>query len=561
MLRRLLLLLGPLLGLPFGLLFGLLFGLQSALFGLLGLTLGSPAHAAAQPRIELSVSPAWKGWSRPGRTTELDIRLGADAATRVRLEVASGRTTLHAEVDLQPGRVVRLQMPVGSVERVEVSALAAGGLPVRRAVGLSLSESPVLGLGLASSEPVGLEGFHAVALAAEDLPRNASAYASVDALMVDAPTLRALDQSQLVALLAHAAACGRIVVVDVEPPVRRLLEGAGGCGGRALMSAATLAQAKDMLAVSLGTSVPPAMTLAGLGDLARSGDSSWNRVALALAFYFAVAVLVLVFMASLPTLLPTLLPMMLPMMLPIILLTPVLASLAVLALLHLAQPASQLIVWSEGGSGAQQARYQAWQRFAGSGRERARVAIPAQLAPSVQPCDRAQTLHFEFDAGRGQVTFAEFDTRLFRQVRLCFSGAFPLDRAPVASVSHDGAREIRNAGSKAWPQGVLLADGQVHRLPALGADAHTLIGADAHTGTVAGAHTLIGADAHTGAGAGARTDVEATQALPQRDAAVRAALSRTAPGEVAALWELELGGVAGVPIASKAWLLVAVPTP
>jgi len=64
-----------------------------------------------------------------------------------------------------------------------------------------------------------------------------------------------------------------------------------------------------------------------------------------------------------------------------------------------------------------------------------------------------------------------------------------------------------------------------------------------------------------GTGAGARTDVEAKQALPQRDAAVRAALSRTAPGEVAALWELELGGVAGVPIASKAWLLVAVPTP
>ncbi len=493
-----------------------LYGL-SGLSGQPGLRLGSAAHAAAEPRVELTVAPAWKGWSRPGRTTEIDVRLGADAATRVRLEVASGRSTLHAEVDLQPGRVVRLQMPVGAVERVEVSALVAAAPPLRRDVAVSLSESPVLGVVLASAEPVELDGFHAVALAAGDLPHNAPAYASIDALIVDAPTLRALDQRQLAALLAHAAACGRIVVVNVEASVRRVLEGAGGCGGRALMSAATLPQAKDLLAASLGTSLPSAITLSGLGDLAKSAHVSWNRVAVALAVYFAVAVLVLSFSASLP------------MAVPVLLLTPLLASLAVLALLHLAQPASHLTVWSEGGSGAQLARYQAWQRFAGSGRERARAAIPAQLAPAVQPCDRAQSVHFEFDAERGQVTFAEFDTRLFRTVRLCYSGAFPLDRSPAAGASVDGRREIRNAGAKAWPPGVLLADGQVHALPALGA--------------------------------GAGTVIAARDALVQRDAAARAGLARTGPGDVAALWALELGGVAGVPVESTAWLLVAVPTP
>ena len=499
MLRRLLLL--------------LLFGLPG-LCGLSGLTLGSLAHAAAEPRIELTVAPAWKGWSRPGRATELDISLRADAATQLGLEVSSGRSTLHADVDLQPGRVVRLQMPVASIERMAVTVAAAGGgVTVRRDVGVSLSESPLLGLGLASTEALDFEGFHAVALVADDLPRNASAYASIDALIVDAPTLAALDQRQLAALLAHAAACGRIVVVHVDQQVRRLLDGAGGCGGQALLSAATVAQAKDMLAASLGTSLPPAVALAGLGDLARPGHLGWNRVAVALAVYFAAAVLVLLFMASLPMLL----------------LVPALASVAVLALLHVAQPASQLVIWSEGGSGAQLARYQAWQRFVGMERGRMRVAIPSQLAPSVQPCERGQAVRFEFDEVRGQAAFAEFDTRLFRPVLLCYSGAFPMERTPVAGDVVDGAREIRNAGAKAWPPGALLAEGQVHDLPALNPGAHARI--------------------------------EARRALPQRDAAARAALARTGPGDIAALWELELGGMVGVPAGSKAWLLVTLSTP
>ena len=49
---------------------------------LLGLALCCLASASAQPRIELSAAPAWKGWTRPGRTTEIDIRLTSDVETR-----------------------------------------------------------------------------------------------------------------------------------------------------------------------------------------------------------------------------------------------------------------------------------------------------------------------------------------------------------------------------------------------------------------------------------------------------------------------------------------------
>ena len=88
---------------------------------------------------------------------------------------------------------------------------------------------------------------------------------------------------------------------------------------------------------------------------------------------------------------------------------------------------------------------------------------------------------------------------------------------------------MQNAGTTAWPAGVLLAGGRVHDLPALGP--------------------------------GARTPLGANPGKPLRDAVLRTAMARTPPDGVAALWALELGGVAGLPIDSTGWLLVSLPPP
>jgi len=479
---------------------------------LLGLALCGIAHAIAQPRIDLAATPAWNGWTRPGRATEVDIRLTVDVATRATLDVVAGRQVVRADLDLEPGRVVRLHVPVGTAEGVAVRAGSLTGLPERRDVRIAQSESPLLGVGLVTDDPIHLEGFHTVALAADDLPRDASAYSSIDALILDAPTLGALDQQQLGALLVHAAECGRIVLLNADPRVRRVLDGTGGCGGRALMSAASLTDAKEMLESSLAARMVPAISLAGAGEFARPGHLIWNRVLVALAAYFAIAALAVMFFSSLP----------------VLLLMPALAAVAILALVHAMQPTPQLVVWSEGESGAQVARYQAWQRFPGLVRGHTRVPVLPQLA-SARSCDPTQPMRFDFDAGRGRATFAEFDTRLFRQISLCYSGSFPVARAIAIEARPDDLLEVRNAGRTAWPKGVLLAGGLVHDLPALGPGDNTII--RTHTGK------------------------------PLRDALVRTAMARTQADGAAALWELELGGVAAVPIESKGWLLVSIPHP
>jgi hypothetical protein len=201
---------------------------------------------------------------------------------------------------------------------------------------------------------------------------------------------------------------------------------------------------------------------------------------------------------------------------------------AILALPYIMQPLPQLVVWSEATSGAQAARYQAWQRFPGLARGRARVPVLSEL-DSARSCDPAQPVRFDFDSSRGRATFAEFDTRLFRQISLCYSGSFPVARAIAIDTRPDGLLHVRNAGNIGWPRGVLLSGGLVHELPALGPGDDTII------------HTRSG--------------------KPLRDALMRTAMARTQNAGAAALWELELGGIADIPARSKAWLLVSLPPP
>ncbi|MEO8309836.1 MAG: hypothetical protein ABI520_01585 [Caldimonas sp.] len=478
---------------------------------LLGLALCCLAPASAEPRIELSANPAWKGWTRPGRTTEIDIRLKSDVETRASLDVDAGRESVGASVELQPGRVARVQIAIAAAPASAVHVRVAPGAAAARDVTLAQSESPLLGLALASGESVTLEGFHAIALAADDLPRNASAYSSIDALIVDAPTLAALDQRQLGALVTYTADCGRLVVLNAGAEVQRLIDGARGCGGRAATNARSLAEAKAMLSASLATSVPAALSLGSVGALARPGHAAWNAVAVGLAVYFAATALALVYLPALP----------------VILLAPALAIAALLGLLQVMQPRSQLVVWSEGKSGATLARYQAWQRFPGILRERVRVPLPPQLGSAVQPCEAGQAMRFEVDASGGQALSAAFETRLFRQVALCYRGTFPMERSIAIATRADGSHAVRNSGARAWPSGVLLVGGVVHELPAIAPGTTTIVGAEARRAVA--------------------------------DDALRLASTRTGFEESAALWALDLSGVAGAPVDSTGWLLVAMP--
>jgi hypothetical protein len=463
--------------------------------------------AVAAPQVQLT--PAWAGWSRPGRVTEVDVRVRADAATRGAIEIAAGAQSVRAPVNLAAGEVLALEVPVASAATLEVTIDFDGAPSESRAQALYLSESPLLGVGLASGEAARMEGFHAVPLVPADLPRVAAAYASMDALVLDAVTLRALEPRQLGALIGHAAACGRIALVAPDGGAWRVLEGAAGCGARMLVSGESVAEVLARLQDSLAV---PAATLPSASDLAamlRPEPTAWPRIGAALVAFFGVAALAVTFTAA-----PA-----------VLLLVPLLASAVLAALLHAWEPRPRLVVWAEAEPSARVAQYQAWQSMSGTARRRLDVPVLAGLG-SPRACDGRRRVQLAVDPARGQPLTASFDSRLFEPVALCYSGNFPVMRAvSVTPLDHDRL-EVQNRGTLAWPAGQFLARGSVQDLPALGP--------------------------------GATTTLSLVEGRPPGDDAVRAALARTPFDGYALLWSLQLDTVADAPADAAAWLLVPV---
>ena len=117
---------------------------------LLALALLAAPAAGAAPQVELT--PAWAGWSRPGRVTEVGVRVRADAPTRGTIEIAAGSQSIRTPVNLGAGEALALEVPVAAATTLEVTIDLEGAPRESRAQALSLSESPLLGVGLASGE-------------------------------------------------------------------------------------------------------------------------------------------------------------------------------------------------------------------------------------------------------------------------------------------------------------------------------------------------------------------------------------------------------------------------
>jgi hypothetical protein len=478
---------------------------------LLGLlAAAAPAARAATATLVVDAVPAWQGWSRPGRSTELEIRLSArgDAAVTVASEVQRIVTAVAVSAD----RPARLRVPVAAAPTVTVSAVVDDGAPVAVTVALSLSESPLLAWVASREEPPpSVAGFRTLSLAPAALPGNASAYASIDALVISAVTLSALDEEQMVALLGHVATCGRTVLVGADPDTAALFAAGAGCGSRALGAVPDTASAGAALAGLLQQSPREPPRAGSLAALAGADLASWRVVLATLAGCAALLLLCAVFTSSLPLL---------------VVLAGTLA-LAAAWFLQSRPTAARLAVWAEAGPGERLARYGALQRATVQRRGTAVVDLHAELAAPTA-CRERRDATWHWDAAQRRFARISVPGQLFDSVSLCYSGSFPVARSAAWHVADDGQAVLRNTGPSEWPAGQLLWRGTVRALP----------------GVAPGAEVVLVTDA-------AESPANAVQRL---------ALSRTSPNDAALLWPLDLGTVAGAPAQSQAWLLVAAGT-
>lgn len=470
--------------------------------------LGAASHVArsATP-LDLEVVPAWDGWTRPGRVTELDVRLRSQQRDTVRVTLSTGASRVRTVVELEPGQQSSNAIPVPAAEVIGVGVGRARDLNASRTVRLALSESPLLAWVAGTPAPGALPGFHTISLEPGHLPLNSSAYSSIDALIIDRRVVASLGQQQLAALLAYLSGCGRAVLISATSRDEGLFRSVAGCGGRRFSVAQSEQQALVQLAAILATPSADTPEPAALASVMGPDLRSWNLVAALLALCAAAAVILGIFTSSLLAAVAV----------------PALLAAAVLGLVQTRSPAERLTVWAEAGAGERIAQYRGLQQVTGLRRGRADVRVLDVLARP-RACRASDRGQWTWDAAARRYSGVQFDSRLFAGASLCYSGEFPVAREAAVRATPQGRLVLANAGASGLPAGRLAWNGRLFAVDALAA--------------------------------GRQVELDPARGSTPADGAETLALARTPVDAQAVLWPLELQRVAGAPAQSQAWLLV-----
>ena len=460
---------------------------------------------AAPPEIE--AVPAWGGWSRPGRISEIEIRLVSQRRETATVTIRSPSNAIRSTVDLAPGALGRLAVPVSAEESIVVAVERDGRKGATTDARFSLSESPLLAWVAKGPPPATSAGLHAVAITPAQLPVTASAYSSIDALVIEREVLASLSQAQLAALLSYLAGCGATVLVSAAPDDEALLRSAVGCGERKFALARSTSEAGERLAGLLAQSVDLAPETPTLAAAFAPDLTEWHRVTAILAVC-AAAVLILGILTS---------------SLFAAVLMPALLAAGAVVLLQTRPVEPQLTVWAETDSGERVARYRGLQRATIPRRGRVDVSVPEELARP-HACGRLRPLEWRWDAAGAGFSSVSFDGRLFATALLCYAGEFPVARAAVATQVDAGRLTVVNAGASGWPPGRLAWNGRLFEVGKL----------------------------ETGQG----IDIDVAAGVPATRGAESMAMLRTPVDRPSLLWPLDLSRVASAPPGTQAWLLL-----
>ena len=464
---------------------------------------------AGAAETTLTATPAWDGWSRPGRLSELELRIGGVAEQLYSVEIEAGTQRIATSVTARAGRDSLIRLPVPAHETISVRASAAGAEQANVLVPLSQAESPLLVWAATppSEDPAFL---HRLPVGAGAFPRQAAAYSSIDALVVDAATLVSLDEAQLAALIAYATGCGPTVLVGTQAAVADVLRHAVACEGRRLAVVATPEQASAALERMLAADADVLQPNEGLRALGDPEPGVWNTIALVAGLYIAAAVVLSALTASFPLLIAM----------------PAVMAALVAVLGVVSEPADRILVWSEAHSGDPVAVYAARQFATGTGRGSTSLQL-ADLLASPERCRAERALAWEFDSDRGRFDRVSYRQRLFDRAMVCYRGHFPIARSARFEPATEGPPTVRNTGPGPWPAGWVSNGGALHAVP----------------GLAPGRSTPLFSDGGSWPG----------------DAARRAAIRRTPAGGSAMLWPLDLGTISAGLDSAEGWLLLRLP--
>ena len=406
------------------------------------------AVAAPDPEI----TAAWGGWSRPERTTWLDLRLLSPLAGTAEIRVESGPETTRATLALQPDTPARLGLPVRARGGTTITLRWPDGTVTSHPAPVDLAEQPLVAWAAAADPPAhsAWPAAHVVALDAPALPPFTAAYDAVDALVLDGRTVSSLTQPQLGGLLGYLARCGQAVFVALPAPARRIVQDAAGCGGDGLSFVELPAQVLHGLETLQAATPSPGPPGAAAIGMLPSSPGTWRRATLLVAAYLGIVLWITLFAQRPAWLVGAILG----------------GTAAAWLVVRLAGSETSLGVWSEMRAGERVARYYARETLGGTVVGFAMADLP-QFLDEPTTCTVDTPAEWQWDGVAGRFASVRLPTALFRAEAICFRGHFPILRSARLDAAGAGSMRLTNAGDSAWPAGWVSLLGEVHVAPPL----------------------------------------------------------------------------------------------
>lgn len=291
-------------------------------------------------------------------------------------------------------------------------------------------------------------------VAASTLPRIASAYRHIRSLAIDGGSLARLDDRQLRALLAFAASCGTLVLVDVPPDAARLFGEQAACAQRHVHRLTTVStnQLVDAYRAALAQAPGPLPEHQRLERLLPPADLPLRLAVLLLCGF------VLVLLALQAARVRPVLPFAFC----------VLASVLAAALFSARDPAQFVLTWAESTGDEQRARYAGIERQVGAARGSVRVSA-ATLATDVVNVI-GDELVLRWDAQPEARAFS-WRSALFRDLKLHRAGAVTIPLTLRAQAGDDYVT-VCNTGPTGTAAAYLRWDRTTWAVPPLAAGEH-----------------------------------------------------------------------------------------
>ena len=420
----------------------------------------SISAAKADSSLHIEVTPAWNGYYRLGKSTEIGVRLISQGSGPVAIKAGK----LLQTIELEGGVPKSAGFPVlpdnsGTVS-LHIDRQDDPGSPIEKSVSLTASKVPNIALvteGLTIQDrQVITQQLHHIdkdnffSITALTLPRYDPGYEAVDTIIIHYPGLKNLDEQQIQALSRYLTNCGKMIALEFPETIYSKLKKIAGCNGDFLASASTPFEFSDQIKNLINLtpdSLPELSTLsATIPEPSISGPYT-----LLLGFCFGY--LLVVIMAA-----------VLNKHKYALFILPLLATVITIAIWYRQQPEGYLVSWVQMDSQDTSARYSAFLTMHGTGRWLETIILPISAALSEAASISGQTLHF--NGQHPDVITANMQFSLLSSTEWYWQSSLEID-APIKLKIENQQPIVTNTSQQTLQAGLLKWNGEIYPLPAL----------------------------------------------------------------------------------------------